>query len=305
LAIFLKDQQDSLAGKTPLIKELIKKSSFKSINRSSRCLNKFPDEKLKLIFIESVADYLDNLEPGTISFESNSEKIAFLSILDRLERLEKKMIEGIVKSINEEEFLEEKDFIGSLQLLLYILTVYDVDPVWREEMLTLANSDKILNKLALETSLNAFLYLWNTYALFKREGLSYFRQWIDPKIVNKIFKVIKKCSRAGGNVEGVRHLLMLIGLLNYLGIEPERLKNIFSGGFQVLNLSKSFLAAVLRKSNFLPGFFYLKGIEFFVKKPLFPNKWKLLTPTVYNVKARTKVLRKLVEAFYKKIRKKA
>jgi len=118
-----------------------------------------------------------------------------------------------------------------------------------------------------------------------------------------ITKSVEKYKGTKTNIEGTRHLLMLIGLLVYLEIEPERLLRIFPRGFRLLNLSKPFLEQVLGRSTFIPGFFYLMGIDLFTKKPLYPNKWKILIPRLFNLNLKTKAVRTLVEVFQRKIKK--
>ena len=283
--------------------KLLDKSTFKSVNRGLGSFDYFPDKKLKFSLFKLAADYIDKMNPVTTTFDTVSERVAFLSILHRLGRLEKNTIEILTAHIKEEEFLKEKDFVGSMQLLQHIVTVNDVSPLLRKEILNLSNNKTIINKLEKETTLNAFLYLWNTYALFVQEDLQDFDEWLNPGIVTALYKVVGKYKKTGSNVEAIRHLMTLVGLLVYLEIEPERLERIFFHGFQLLNQSRDFLAQVLIKTSFVPGFFYLKGIDLFVKQPLFPNKWKILIPRLFDLNLKAKGAKELVDVFQKKIKK--
>lgn len=304
LNIFSENSREFSASEVLVVKTLIDKSTFKSINRGLGFLDHYPNQGLKRIFFKLAADYIDKIKIESIQTASISEGISYLSILNRLGRIDKNSIEEIVGNIDEQEFLEETDFIGSLQLLQHILVTHDFASGKREEILALANSDKVIRKLGKETPLNAFLYLWNTYALFIQENPEGFENWLNLEIVDTIYCVIEKQKKGRTNIEGTRHLLMLLGLLDYLGIQRERIRRIFPRGFRLLNLSKTFLAQVLQRSTFIPGFFYLKGIDLFVKKPLFPNKWKILIPRAFELNLKTKGVRKLLEVFQKKIRKK-
>ncbi|MCK5059404.1 MAG: hypothetical protein KAT34_22330 [Candidatus Aminicenantes bacterium] len=286
-----------------ILNRLLDKSTFKSINRGLGSLDYFPDKKLKFSLFKLVAAYIDKMGPETATFNSVSERVAYLSILHRLARLNTNSIETLTAHIKEEEFLQEKDFIGSFQLLQYIVTVNDVSPLLRKEILTLSNSDKIINKLGKETTLKAFLYLWNTYALFVQEELQNFDDWLNPGIVTALYQVVEKHKRTRANVEAIRHLLMIVGLLDYLDIEPERIGKIFFRGFRLLNLSRPFLSQALKKASFIPGFFYLKGIDLFANKPLFPNKWKILIPRLFDLNLKAKGVGELVDVFQRKIRK--
>jgi hypothetical protein len=250
-----------------------------------------------------VGDFVEQIKIEDIMPLSASEQIAYLSILSQLEKLNKTRITKITGNLNEEEFIKEKDFISSLQLLQHVLVVNEVDLQLRKDILKLSNSLKIKDKLSQETSLNVFLFVWNTYSLFTEISANNFYEWLNPDIVNAIYRVIERHKRIKTNIEGTRHFLLLIGLLDYLEIAPGRTKKIFPRGFKTLNLSRIFLAEVLEKSPFIPGFFYLKGIDFFAKKPLFPNKWKLLLHRVFDLNLKGKGVRKLVDTFHRKINK--
>ena len=303
LEIFPPGDKTFTDERAALIKELMDKSSFKNINRSLSCIENFSNEELKSFFWAAVGDYVDNIGEETIGYMPFPEKIAFLSILSRLDRLDKKRVEKISAGLDEQEFLQEKDFLGTLQLLQHILTVHNAGPLLREEILTLANSDKVVDKLVKDTLLRTFLYLWNTYTLFLQGYPGDFSQWLNPHITDTILEIIEKYKTSRANAEATRHLLMLVGLMTYLAIEPDRLRGIFPRGKR-LYLSKEFLDDILKRSTFITGFFYLRGIEFFVKKPLFPNKWKILTPSLYGLKVKTKGMRRVVESFFKRIKKK-
>jgi hypothetical protein len=301
LNIFDEKKTDFPGKDLPVITALIDRSTYKSINRGLGAFDNFPNRGLKLSLFRLVADYSDKIKADAVTVASASEKIASLSILNRLGQLDKHSIEKICSNIDEEQFLEEKDFIGSLQLLQYILVVNDVDLWLKHGILTLSNSNKIIKKLGKEKPLNTFLYLWNTFALFAQEDLEDFSDRLNPGIVNAIYRIVEKYKKAAVNIEGTRHLLMLIGLLDYLGIEKRRIRKIFPKGFRLLDLSKSYLGQVLGNVTFIPGFFYLRGIEYFAKKPLFPSKWKILTPRLFDLNLKTKAVKRLIETFQRKI----
>lgn len=288
-------------GEVAIIQTLIAKSTLKSMNRGISAVNYFPHKGYKVLLSRLVGDFVEKIKIEDILPLSASEQIAYLSILSQLEKSAKSRITEITGNLNEPEFIKEKNFISSLQLLQHVLVVNDVDLQLRKDILKLSNSLKIKDKLSQETSLNVFLFVWNTYSLYTEISENNFSEWLDPDIVNSIYRVIERHKRIKINIEGTRHFLMLIGLLDYLEIAPGRTRRLFPRGFKLLNLSRTFLAQVLEKSPFIPGFFYLKGIDFFAKKPLFPNKWKILAHRVFDLNLKGKGVRKLVDAFQHKI----
>ncbi len=284
-----------------LIQALIAKSTLKSMNRGISVMNYHPHRGYKVLLSRQVADFVEKMKPDDIMSRSASEQIAYLSLATQLEKLTKSRMTEITGNLTEAEFIKEKDFISSLQLLQHVLVVNDVDLQLRKDILKLSNSNKIKDKLNQETALNAFLFLWNTYSLYTEISANNFSEWLNPELVNSIYRVLERSKRIKTNIEGTRHTLMLVGLLDYLEIAPGRTRTIFPRGLKLLNLSRTFLAQVLEKSPFIPGFFYLKGIDFFAKKPLFPNKWKILVHRVFDLNLKGKGVRKLVDAFHSKI----
>jgi hypothetical protein len=167
---------------------LIKKSDYKSLNVGIGHLNNyFINEEFKQFLVDQVGKYVDSIEYTKIEFKSNSEKINFLSIINRLEKLDENTIRKILSTINVQKFIRENDFLSTLGLLQHILTIYDFDLWFRKHILNLSNSDEIVKILTRENPLNIFLHLWNTYALFKRESPGNFNQWLNIQIVNVVF----------------------------------------------------------------------------------------------------------------------
>ena len=302
LHIFPSYTRVRLVKKAPVIEKLIEKSDFKSINMGIKCLDNLPNQELKTFLREYVSKYIDNLNSTHIIFKSNGEKINFLLILNRLEKLDIQTIEKIASTIDDKKFGKEKGFVISLGLLQFLLSVYEVDTRWREKIMDLSNSKKTVKTLEKENLLNTFLYLWNTYALFRTENPGHFHQWVDPEAVNAVLKIIEKNNRAKWGTKEYRQLLSLIGLLNYLQIEAGRIRQIFPTWYRV-NLYETFLGQELENETFIPGFFYLKGIEFFIKRPVFPQIWKKLIPKIddYSEKRPT-ALQEVINVLQENIR---
>ena len=302
LHIFPSYTRVRLVKKAPVIEKLIEKSDFKSINMGIKCLDNLPNQELKTFLREYVSKYIDNLNSTHIIFKSNGEKINFLLILNRLEKLDIQTIEKIASTIDDKKFGKEKGFVISLRLLQFLLSVYEVDTRWREKIMDLSNSKKTVKTLEKENLLNTFLYLWNTYALFRTENPGHFHQWVDPEAVNAVLKIIEKNNRAKWGTKEYRQLLSLIGLLNYLQIEAGRIRQIFPTWYRV-NLYETFLGQELENETFIPGFFYLKGIEFFIKRPVFPQIWKKLIPKIddYSEKRPT-ALQEVINVLQENIR---
>jgi hypothetical protein len=302
LHIFPSYTRVNLVKKAPVIEKLIEKSDFKSINMGIKCLDNLPNQELKNFLLEYVTNCIDNLDSTYITFKSNGEKINFLLILSRLEKLDKNFIENITSTIDDENFSEEKGFVISLQLLQFLLSVYEVDTRWRKKILDLSNSKNTVMALENENLLNTFLYLWNTYALFRSENPGHFHHWVSPGLVNALLKLIEKNNRVKQGTKEYRPLLSLIGLLNYLQIEIRPIRQIFPSWYRV-NPSETFLKQDLENDTFIPGFFYLKGIEFFIKRPVFPHIWKKLIPKIddYSEKRPT-ALQEVINVLQENIR---
>jgi hypothetical protein len=179
------------------------------------------------------AEYIDNLEPGNIAFESQSEKINYLSILDRLEKLDETFLEKIVNQLDTKQLLNEKNAIIPLRLLLNQLAVYDTG----------------------------------------------------------------KKNKLRPNAVDYPHLMMLVGLMAELRIGGEKIKALFPARFQP-DLSKPFLSRVVEESTFLPGYFFLKGIEFFLQGPVYPHYWRQLAPGLEKYHPRkAKALQSLIDDY--------
>ncbi|UCH98019.1 MAG: hypothetical protein JSV88_14520, partial [Candidatus Aminicenantes bacterium] len=292
-----------LVKKASIIEKLIEKSNFKSINMGIKCLDNLPNQNLGNFFLEYVTNYINNLDPTHITFESNGEKINFLLILNRLEKLDKHTIENIVSTIDDKKFSEEKGFVISLLFLQSLLCVYEVETRWKKKILDLSNSKQTVLALEKENLLNTFLYLWNTYALFRSENPGHFHHWVTPGLVNAVLKLIQHTNRAKQGTEEYTLLLSLIGLLNYLQIETGHIRQIFLKWYRDNLVDETTLGQELENITFIFGFFYLKGIEFLIKSPGFPHIWKQLSPKIDDYgEIRSTALQEIINVFQKKIK---
>jgi hypothetical protein len=302
LHIFSSYTMVHLMKKAPVIEKLIEKSNLKSINMGIKFLDNFQNQELKTFLLEYATTCINNLDPTHITFESNCEKINFLLILNRRGKLDKHTIENIISTIDDKKFSKENGFITSLRLLEFLLSVYEVDTRLKKKILDLSNSNKTVKALEKENLLDSFLYLWNIYALFKTENPGHFHQWVNPETVNILHKIIEKNNRAKWGTEEYRRLLSLIGLLNYLQIEIRPIRQIFPSWYRI-NPSETFLKQDLENDTFIPGFFYLKGIEFFIKRPVFPHIWKKLIPKIDDYSEKwPAALQEVINVLQKKIR---
>lgn len=278
-----------------IIRLLIDQSDFFSLNSGIRCIEEIPPSDLKTIIIERLSHSLDLLPREKIESATNSEKVNYLVLLNRLEKLDADTLHKIVYTIDRKSYVKEKYFFNSLGYLLYVLASLEVDASLKLEMLELANDDLITDLLAKQELSSIFYFLWNSYSLFITvKDKRHFNHWLNPGIKEGIFKMINKNKKLGYFTPQYEHLLMLVGLLAYLDIQPSRLRSIFSPFYRP-NTSRRFLGDKVEKLDFLPGCFFLLGVEFFLGKKVFTHYWKLVLEKKDRYKMQTAALRELMD----------
>ncbi len=275
-----------------LIWTLMEKSDFESLNKGLRTLKDCTDDDLRSYLSELMGQFVSYIDMQKIDSASAAEKINYLFLLYQLKRLDTADLQAVVNTIDDEELLKEKNLFPLLRLLMLLLTIYPVGPGLRQEVLHLGNGDKIVKKIEKENPLNLFLHLWNTYALFKAESTEEFCQWLNPEVLSGIFQVIRQKPRPRPKTDDSNNLLKLVGLLDYLKIDIEALRDLLPHASR-FNLSKTFLTGVLEQLPFIPGFFFLKGLEFVIRRPIYPHFWQQLTPKIDDYPVRTKALNEL------------
>jgi hypothetical protein len=165
-----------------------------------------------------------------------------------------------------------------------------------------ANGDLIAGLLVIKELMPIFLFLWNIYALFITvKDKMHFNDWLNPAIKEGIFKRIKKNKNLRYFNPEYEHLLKLVGLLAYLDIQSSRLRSIFSSSYRP-NTSRRFLGDKVEKLDFLPGCFFLLGVEFFLGKRVYSHYWDLVKEKKDRYKMQTAALRKLIRAVLKGIK---
>jgi hypothetical protein len=87
---------------------------------------------------------------------------------------------------------------------------------------------------------------------------------------------------------------MLVGLLAYLKLQPTRLRAIFNSSFQ-LDLSPRYLRDIVEKRSFIIGCFFLEGVEFFLRRLVYTDYWKLVKGKQGDYKVQTRALRELMD----------
>ncbi len=284
-----------------IISRLIEQSDFFSLNSGIRCLEEIDTSDLKPIILGRLSHSLDLLPREKIESTANSEKVNYLALLNRLEKLDADIFHKILHTIDRKSFVKEKYFFSSLGYLLYVFASLEVDVSLKPEILELANDDLIAGLLAKPKLLSIFLFLWNTYSLFITvKDKRHFNHWLNPAIKEGIFKMIKKNKKLGYFTLEYEHLLMLMGLLAYLGIQPSRLRTIFSPSYRP-NTSRRFLDDKVEKLDFLPGCFFLLGVEFFLGEKVYSHYWDLVKEKKDRYKMQTAALRELLRAVSKGI----
>jgi hypothetical protein len=278
-----------------IIRLLIDQSDFFSLNSGIRCIEEIPPSDLKTIIIERLSHSLDLLPREKIESATNSEKVNYLALLNRLEKLDADTLHKIVYTIDRKSYVKEKYFFNSLGYLLYVLASLEVDASLKLEMLELANDDLFTDLLAKQELSSIFYFLWNSYSLFITvKDKRHFNHWLNPGIKEGIFKMINKNKKLGYFTPQYEHLLMLVGLLAYLDIQPSRLRSILSPSYRP-NTSRRFLGDKVEKLDFLPGCFFLLGVEFFLGKKVFTHYWKLVLEKKDRYKMQTAALRELMD----------
>ena len=126
-------------------------------------------------------------------------------------------------------------------------------------MLELANDDLITGLLPKQELSSIFYFLWNSYSLFITvKDKRHFNHWLNPGIKDGIFKMIQKNKDLHYLKPKYEHLLMLVGLLAYLDIQPSRLRSI---------LSPLYIAPLFGwhggKAGFSPRLFFSSGCGVF------------------------------------------
>lgn len=211
-------------------------------------------------------------------------------------------MQKIVHTIDRKAYVKEKYFFNSLGYLLYVFASLEVDASLKLEMLELANEDLIGGLLAKQELLSIFLFLWNSYSLFITvKDKRHFNHWLNPGIKEGIFKLIKKNKKLRYFTLEYEHLLMMVGLLAYLDIQPSHLRSIFSPSYRP-NTSRRFLGDKVEKLDFLPGCFFLLGVEFLLGKKVYSHYWELVVEKKDRYKMQTAGLRELLRAVSKGIK---
>lgn len=169
-------------------------------------------------------------------------------------------------------------------------------------MLELANDDLITGLLPKQELSSIFYFLWNSYSLFITvKDKRHFNHWLNPGIKDGIFKMIQKNKDLHYLKPQYEHLLMLVGLLAYLDIQPSRLRSIFSPSYRPYT-SHRFLGDMVEKLDFLPGCFFLLGVEFFLGKKVYSQYWEIVKEKKDRYKMQTAALRELLRAVSKVIK---
>ncbi|MDQ1351426.1 MAG: hypothetical protein QG657_1728, partial [Acidobacteriota bacterium] len=75
---------------------------------------------------------------------------------------------------------------------------------------------------------------------------------------------------------------------------PTRLRAIFNSSFQ-LDLSPRYLRDIVEKCSFIIGCFFLKGVEFFLRKPVYNEYWEIVKGKRDEYKVQTRALRELMD----------
>ncbi len=273
--------------KTFLLKQLITGSDFQSLSKGLHALNKWSNQPFKKFLVELVGKHIHKIGAGTPDGTvcDNSEKIQYLSLLNRFEKLDAGVLEAVCGTIDIECLLQEEYCERLLRSLFFLLSIYDVDTQMRIDVLDLSNSEKMKDVLSNATVLDIFLYLWNTYILYDVEKAGGFRDWLNPGILNAILGRIKKERDPGSRKDNYNHLVMLMGFMLYLDIEKKRVRKLFPQKYRPT--FDSFQIALEVESNtFLPGFFFLKGHEFFREQSFSASEWKRLAPKLEDYQAK-------------------
>lgn len=121
-----------------------------------------------------------------------------------------------------------------------------------------------------------------------------FNQWLNPAIKEAIFKKIEKNKNPRSVKPEYENLLKLVGLLAYLKLQPTRLRAIFTSTFQ-LDTTRRYLGDRVEKLNFLPGCFFLKGVELFLRRQVYNEYWELVKGKQGDYKVQTRALRELMD----------
>jgi hypothetical protein len=130
-----------------IIDQLIKSSDFYSLNNGTRFIEDISFLGFKALVFDRVSRHFDLLPMGKVDSASNTEKVNYLALLNRLEKLDDNTLYKIVETMDRKTYKKEKYFFTSLGYLQYILAAREVDAFLKQEMLELANGDLIADLL--------------------------------------------------------------------------------------------------------------------------------------------------------------
>ena len=108
LIIFPGDTGPATKQLASIISLLIEQADFFSLNSGIRCIEEIPPSDLKTIIIERLSHSLDLLPREKIESATNDEKVNYLALLNRLEKLDTDTLHKIVYTIDRKSYVKEK-----------------------------------------------------------------------------------------------------------------------------------------------------------------------------------------------------
>jgi len=249
----------------PTFETLIGRDGWEVLDQGQALLIKAPSFPIKPYLLSLVRDYLAPVEQGSLCFSSFDEAIHCIHLLWHVcQSRRQELTNSLLTILPEEEvwYVDEK-FLRSARLLFFILANPQAPPDDARRVLAMGNSGEVASLCVEATTLDIFLYLWNLYSLWfewEKAEENTFATFLNSEIRNIISDVLTTRFQTHADEAETDNLIALVGLLSFItGLD-------FSPAEKARWLSKlpSFdeLLSRAEAKTFIPGFFFLFGLEY-------------------------------------------
>ncbi|MFX0200114.1 MAG: hypothetical protein ACFFCW_28675 [Candidatus Hodarchaeota archaeon] len=276
---------------------LIRRDNWEILNHGLELLAAASDSPIRQTLIALLNDYLATIDISSLHFDSFDEAVACVRLLWKQLSIHRQELSNSLLNIlpSEENWHSNKNFLQSARLLFFILANAQAKQAYARRVLNIGNNLKVVVLINEATALDIFLYLWNLYNLWfqwekKRE--KNFADFLHPEIQNTIANVLTKIVQTETNQEEIDNQISLLGFISWINLPSN--KSIKSE-FKAKLLKFEELIKRVSSKTFIPGVFFLFGLEWLFDKKIYPYLWKRLLPKVDNYSEKHAALEHLCE----------